>query len=162
MSDPFSNADATNGRFQRDDIRAMPPIGIDCSEWMSEIPADQWTTGTFLRACQALPSLAVDFVPTSVALEITLTIEPQIKPEQAILLAVRLLAAVSQAEPTAGLTYDPQRSRIDGGCVIIVLSMNSRSGIPSSSVECFSNIVRESLRDQPGAKLNGIHIASAA
>ena len=161
MSDQFSNAEETNGRFQRDGIRAMPPIEVDCSEWMNDIPADQWTTGTFQRACRALPPVAVDFVPTSVALEITLTMEPQTKPEQAFLLAVRILAALSQAEPEAGLTYDSQRSRIDGGCVIIVLAVNSRNGV-SPSVECFSNVVRESLRDRPEAKLNGIHIASAA
>ncbi|MFM9960695.1 MAG: hypothetical protein ACKV2Q_05660 [Planctomycetaceae bacterium] len=162
MSEELSNTNWSEGRFERKHGKSLPPIEVDCSNWMSEIPAEDWSTGQFQRDCQALPPAEVSFNASPLAaLEITLTMEPHLKPEQAFLLAARLIAALDNAAPEVGVTYDPQRSRVEAGGVIIVVSVNVPSDL-ASSVEYFSNLVRKTLRDQPDAKLSAIHFARAA
>ena len=163
MSEQFSNAVWTEGRFDRKRVKALPtPFEVDCSDWMSEIPAEDWSTGQFKRDCQALPPVEVSFNESPLAaLEISLTMEPHLKPERAFLLAARLIAALDNALPEAGVAYDAKRSRVAETGVIIVLNVNCPSDA-ASSVEYFSNLVRETLRDQPDAKLSAIHFARAA
>lgn len=162
MSEEFSNTNWSEGRFVRKRGKSLPPIEVDCSDWMSEIPAENWSTGQFKRDCQALPPAEVSFHASPLAaLEIALTMEPNLKPERAFLLAARLIAALDNAVPEAGVTYDAKRSRIDEAGVIIVLNVNCPSDA-ASSVEYFSNLVRETLRDQPDATLSAIHFARAA
>jgi len=163
MSEQFSNTNWSEGRFDRKRIKALPtPFEVDCSDWMSEIPAEDWKTGRLKRDCQALPPVEVSFNASPLAaLEIALTMEPHLTPERAFLLAARLIAALDNVAPEIGVTYDPQRSRVDEGGVVIVLTVNGPSDA-ASSVELFSNLVRETLRDQPDAKLSAIHFARAA
>ena len=158
----FSNAVWTEGRFERNRGKSLPPFEVDCSDWVGEIPDGDWSTGQFVRDCRALPPVDWNFnVSTPAVLEIALTMEPHLKPEQAFLLAARLMAALDNAAPPeVGVTYDPQRSRIDEGCVIIVLTVNVPSDA-ASSVEFFSVLVREALRDQTAATLSAIHFARA-
>ena len=114
MSEQFSNADWSEGRFDRKRIKAIPtPFEVDCSNWMSEIPAEDWSTGQFQRNCQELPPVDVSFNASPLAaLEIALTMEPNLKPEQAFLLAARLIAALDNAVPEAGVTYEIGRAHV--------------------------------------------------
>ena len=58
MNRQLSNADWTEGRFERKSVKALPPCQVDCSHWLSDLPDDEWSAGYFARACQAMPPVS--------------------------------------------------------------------------------------------------------
>jgi hypothetical protein len=120
-----SNDGWYHGEFENLARRFTAPV-TDCSDWESDIPADQWTVGEFVNLAQQFTAPVTDCSDwdrePAAWLELRVSVAAVADPAAVTDATAKLIRAADAAAPELGLTFDPARSHVDGGEVVVALT----------------------------------------
>jgi hypothetical protein len=124
---------------------------------------EKWSSGRLVNATRSQPPVEGPFnTAGSLDLEIVIQIDAGVDPARAFAIATQLATGMHSHDPGLALTYDPARSRVEEGRVVIVLTP-SRPGPDSvARLEKIAEGVRKAAAAAVGIALKGVRVLRAA
>jgi len=130
-----STNDWSEGKLENA-ARGVPAKVTDCSNWESDLPSEAWSEGNLESLARTVPGLVTDCAvwdaEPAVWLELVVRFEVNADLEAVRTATAQLINTLKRMAPDLRLTYDSNRSHVNGeGDIVVALKPGNRDVNPA-------------------------------